>query len=95
MLHYCYDRYVYNRLAYRDFNIICILLDYGGLNYSSLTSSTTGNKKANSQTNSEHNKGEYSLWSDANSFSESYQYNMYSCGSNYVHRYCNDIEKSV
>ena len=44
------------------------LLDSGRFNYpSSLANTTTGNK-ANSQPNSEHNKGEYKLWSDSNSF---------------------------
>ena len=43
-------------------------IDSGRFNYPpSLTNTTTGNK-ANSQANSEHNKGEYKLWSDTNSF---------------------------
>ena len=33
---------------------------------------TTVSKKPDGQPNSEHNKGEYNLWSDSNSFSESY-----------------------
>ena len=46
------------------------LLDCDGLKYSpSLTSTATSNKTG-SQVNDEHNKGEYSLWSDSSSFSK-------------------------
>lgn len=48
----------------------CNSLDYGGLNYSPSLASTTTVKKTDTQANSEHNKGEYSLWSDTNSFSK-------------------------
>ena len=49
--------------------ISVFLLDCGGLKYSSLTSTATSDKTG-SQANDEHNKGEYSLWSDSSSFSK-------------------------
>lgn len=56
---------------------MCYFLDYRGPRFPSLLSSSTsaavtGNAQLNRQADSEHNKGEYSLWSDTNSFSMSF-----------------------